>query len=180
MKFPKIFKNSKKQKIVEKIINDEELKIKFNYPEDKEIAKIVEDEIIRHKNIKQILRLKNELEDILNENTKNDFFEYDLIGHDSTGTYYYENIWFIDLLVTIYDYTDENRNPERKICCESILSDFYYFNVGFPDKVYADKFNYISDISDELYEKARLEEQRIKKKLYKFSDEYLEKRNKNY
>ena len=100
-----------------------------------------------------------------------------MVGHDCTGTYYYENIWFIDLLSTIYEYTDENKRAKRKICCEAILSDFYYFGVTFPDKVYADKFNYIENISDELYEKALLEEQRLKKKLYKFSNEYLEEIN---
>ena len=153
------------------------LKINFIYPEDEEIAKIVENEVLAHRNLKQILKIKNELEDILNENIKSGPFEYDLVGHDCTGTYYYENIWFIDLLSTIYEYTDENKRSRRKICCEAILSDFYYFGVTFPDKVYADKFNYIENISNELYEKAFLEEQRLKKKLYKFSDEYLEEVN---
>lgn len=177
MKLLKIFKDSKKQKRSQNVIDDEQLKINFIYPEDEEIAKIVENEVLAHRNLKQILKIKNELEDILNENIKPGPFEYDLVGHDCTGTYYYENIWFIDLLATIYEYTDENKRPRRKICCEAILSDFYYFGVTFPDKVYADKFNYIENISDELYEKALLEEQRLKKKLYKFSDEYLEEVN---
>ena len=177
MKLLEIFKNSKKQKTSQNVIDDEQLKINFIYPEDEEIAKIVENEVLAHRNLKQILKIKNELEDILNENIKPGPFEYDLVGHDCTGTYYYENIWFIDLLATIYEYTDENKRSRRKICCEAILSDFYYFGVTFPDKVYADKFNYIENISDELYEKALLEEQRLKKKLYKFSDEYLEEVN---
>lgn len=177
MKLLKIFKDSKKQKRSQNVIDDEQLKINFIYPEDEEIAKIVENEVLAHRNLKQILKIKNELEDILNENIKSGPFEYDLVGHDCTGTYYYENIWFIDLLATIYEYTDENKRSRRKICCEAILSDFYYFGVTFPDKVYADKFNYIENISDELYEKALLEEQRLKKKLYKFSDEYLEEVN---
>ena len=177
MKLLKIFKDSKKQKTFQNVIDDEQLKINFIYPEDEEIAKIVENEVLAHRNLKQILKIKNELEDILNENIKPGPFEYDLVGHDCTGTYYYENIWFIDLLSTIYEYTDENKRSRRKICCEAILSDFYYFGVTFPDKVYADKFNYIENISDELYEKALLEEQRLKKKLYKFSDEYLEEVN---
>lgn len=177
MKLSKIFKNSKEQKISEKVIDDEQLKIKFNYPEDEEIAKIVKNEVLKHKDLKQILKIKDELENILNENMKGQFFEYDLVGHDCTGTYYYENIWFIDLLATIYEHTDEKKRARRKICCEAILSDFYYFHVTFPNKVYADKFNYIENIPDELYEKARLEEQRLKKKLYKFSDEYLEETN---
>ena len=177
MKLLKIFKDSKKQKTSQNVIDDEQLKINFIYPEDEEIAKIVENEVLAHKNLKQILKIKNELEDILNENIKPGPFEYDLVGHDCTGTYYYENIWFIDLLSTIYEYTDENKRSRRKICCEAILSDFYYFGVTFPDKVYADKFNYIENISNELYEKAFLEEQRLKKKLYKFSDEYLEEVN---
>ena len=177
MKLLKIFKDSKKQKTSQNVIDDEQLKINFIYPEDEEIAKIVENEVLAHKNLKQILKIKNELEDILNENIKPGPFEYDLVGHDCTGTYYYENIWFIDLLSTIYEYTDENKRSRRKICCEAILSDFYYFGVTFPDKVYADKFNYIKNISNELYEKALLEEQRLKKKLYKFSDEYLEEVN---
>ena len=177
MKLLKIFKDSKKQKTFQNVIDDEQLKINFIYPEDEEIAKIVENEVLAHRNLKQILKIKNELEDILNENIKPGPFEYDLVGHDCTGTYYYENIWFIDLLSTIYEYTDENKRFRRKICCEAILSDFYYFGVTFPDKVYADKFNYIENISDELYEKALLEEQRLKKKLYKFSDEYLEEVN---
>ena len=177
MKLLEIFKNSKKQKTSQNVIDDEQLKINFIYPEDEEIAKIVENEVLAHRNLKQILKIKNELEDILNENIKPGPFEYDLVGHDCTGTYYYENIWFIDLLSTIYEYTDENKRAKRKICCEAILSDFYYFGVTFPDKVYADKFNYIENISDELYEKALLEEQRLKKKLYKFSDEYLEEVN---
>ena len=177
MKLLKIFKDSKKQKTFQNVIDDEQLKINFIYPEDEEIAKIVENEVLAHRNLKQILKIKNELEDILNENIKPGPFEYDLVGHDCTGTYYYENIWFIDLLATIYEYTDENKRFRRKICCEAILSDFYYFGVTFPDKVYADKFNYIENISDELYEKALLEEQRLKKKLYKFSDEYLEEVN---
>ena len=177
MKLLEIFKDSKKQKTSQNVIDDEELKINFIYPEDEEIAKIVENEVLAHKNLKQILKIKNELEDILNENIKPGPFEYDLVGHDCTGTYYYENIWFIDLLSTIYEYTDENKRSRRKICCEAILSDFYYFGVTFPDKVYADKFNYIKNISNELYEKAFLEEQRLKKKLYKFSDEYLEEVN---
>ena len=177
MKLLEIFKNSKKQKTSQNVIDDEQLKINFIYPEDEEIAKIVENEVLAHRNLKQILKIKNELEDILNENIKPGPFEYDLVGHDCTGTYYYENIWFIDLLATIYEYTDENKRFRRKICCEAILSDFYYFGVTFPDKVYADKFNYIENISDELYEKALLEEQRLKKKLYKFSDEYLEEVN---
>ena len=179
MKLPKIFKyfKIKRKESIEKLVDDEQLKIKFVYPEDKEIAKIVENEVLKHKALKQILKIKNELEDILNENIKPGPFEYDLVGHDCTGTYYYENIWFIDLLSTIYEYTDENKRSRRKICCEAILSDFYYFGVTFPDKVYADKFNYIENISDELYEKALLEEQRLKKKLYKFSNEYLEEIN---
>ena len=177
MKLLEIFKDSKKQKTSQNVIDDEQLKINFIYPEDEEIAKIVENEVLAHRNLKQILKIKNELEDILNENIKPGPFEYDLVGHDCTGTYYYENIWFIDLLSTIYEYTDENKRAKRKICCEAILSDFYYFGVTFPDKVYADKFNYIENISDELYEKALLEEQRLKKKLYKFSDEYLEEVN---
>lgn len=177
MKLLEIFKDSKKQKTSQNVIDDEQLKINFIYPEDEEIAKIVENEVLAHRNLKQILKIKNELEDILNENIKPGPFEYDLVGHDCTGTYYYENIWFIDLLAAIYEYTDENKRSRRKICCEAILSDFYYFGVTFPDKVYADKFNYIENISDELYEKALLEEQRLKKKLYKFSDEYLEEVN---
>lgn len=177
MKLLEIFKDSKKQKTSQNVIDDEQLKINFIYPEDEEIAKIVENEVLAHRNLKQILKIKNELEDILNENIKPGPFEYDLVGHDCTGTYYYENIWFIDLLSTIYGYTDRNKRSKRKICCEAILSDFYYFGVTFPDKVYADKFNYIENISDELYEKALLEEQRLKKKLYKFSDEYLEEVN---
>ena len=177
MKLLEIFKDSKKQKTSQNVIDDEQLKINFIYPEDEEIAKIVENEVLAHRNLKQILKIKNELEDILNENIKPGPFEYDLVGHDCTGTYYYENIWFIDLLATIYEYSDENKRFRRKICCEAILSDFYYFGVTFPDKVYADKFNYIENISDELYEKALLEEQRLKKKLYKFSVEYLEEVN---
>ena len=177
MKLLEIFKDSKKQKTSQNVIDDEQLKINFIYPEDEELAKIVENEVLAHRNLKQILKIKNELEDILNENIKPGPFEYNLVGHDCTGTYYYENIWFIDLLATIYEYTDENNRSRRKICCEAILSDFYYFGVTFPDKVYADKFNYIENISDELYEKALLEEQRLKKKLYKFSDEYLEEVN---
>ena len=177
MKLLEIFKDSKKQKTSQNVIDDEQLKINFIYPEDEEIAKIVENEVLAHRNLKQILKIKNELENILNENIKPGPFEYDLVGHDCTGTYYYENIWFIDLLATIYEYTDENKRSRRKICCEAILSDFYYFGVTFPDKVYADKFNYIENISDELYEKALLEEQRLKKKLYKFSYEYLEEVN---
>ena len=177
MKLLEIFKDSKKQKTSQNVIDDEQLKINFIYPEDEEIAKIVENEVLAHRNLKQILKIKNELEDILNENIKPGPFEYNLVGHDCTGTYYYENIWFIDLLATIYEYTDENKRSRRKICCEAILSDFYYFGVTFPDKVYADKFNYIENISDELYEKALLEEQRLKKKLYKFSNEYLEEIN---
>ena len=177
MKLLEIFKDSKKQKTSQNVIDDEQLKINFIYPEDEEISKIVENEVLAHRNLKQILKIKNELEDILNENIKPGPFEYDLVGHDCTGTYYYENIWFIDLLATIYEYTDENKRSRRKICCEAILSDFYYFGVTFPDKVYADKFNYIENISDELYEKALLEEQRLKKKLYKFSYEYLEEVN---
>ena len=177
MKLLEIFKDSKKQKTSQNVIDDEQLKINFIYPEDEEIAKIVENEVLAHRNLKQILKINNELEDILNENIKSGPFEYDLVGHDCTGTYYYENIWFIDLLSTIYEYTDGNKRSRRKICCEAILSDFYYFGVTFPDKVYADKFNYIENISDELYEKALLEEQRLKKKLYKFSNEYLEEIN---
>lgn len=177
MKLLEIFEDSKKQKTSQNVIDDEQLKINFIYPEDEEIAKIVENEVLAHRNLKQILKIKNELEDILNENIKPGPFEYDLVGHDCTGTYYYENIWFIDLLATIYEYSDENKRSRRKICCEAILSDFYYFGVTFPDKVYADKFNYIENISDELYEKALLEEQRLKKKLYKFSVEYLEEVN---
>ena len=177
MKLLEIFKDFKKQKTSQNVIDDEQLKINFIYPEDEEIAKIVENEVLAHRNLKQILKIKNELEDILNENIKPGPFEYNLVGHDCTGTYYYENIWFIDLLATIYEYTDENKRSRRKICCEAILSDFYYFGVTFPDKVYADKFNYIENISDELYEKALLEEQRLKKKLYKFSNEYLEEIN---
>ena len=177
MKLLEIFKDSKKQKTSQNVIDDEQLKINFIYPEDEEIAKIVENEVLAHRNLKQILKIKNELEDILNENIKPGPFEYDLVGHDCTGTYYYENIWFIDLLATIYEYTDENKRSRRKICCEAILSDFYYFGVTFPDKVYADKFNYIENVSDELYERALLEEQRLKKKLYKFSYEYLEEVN---
>ena len=177
MKLLEIFKDSKKQKTSQNVIEAEQLKINFIYPEDEKIAKIVENEVLAHRNLKQILKIKNELENILNENIKPGPFEYDLVGHDCTGTYYYENIWFIDLLATIYEYTDENKRSRRKICCEAILSDFYYFGVTFPDKVYADKFNYIENISDELYEKALLEEQRLKKKLYKFSYEYLEEVN---
>ncbi|WP_268872976.1 hypothetical protein [Leptotrichia massiliensis] len=36
------------------------------------------------------------------------------MGHDCTGTYYYENIWFIDLLATIYEYTDYEYTDEKR------------------------------------------------------------------
>ena len=70
MKLLEIFKDSKKQKTSQNVIDDEQLKINFIYPEDEEIAKIVENEVLAHRNLKQILKIKNELEDILNEKIK--------------------------------------------------------------------------------------------------------------
>ena len=63
MKLLKIFKDSKKQKTSQNVIDDEQLKINFIYPEDEEIAKIVENEVLAHKNLKQILKIKKELEE---------------------------------------------------------------------------------------------------------------------
>jgi len=114
MKLLEIFKDSKKQKTSQNVIDDEQLKINFIYPEDEEIAKIVENEVLAHRNLKQILKIKNELEDILNENIKPGPFEYDLVGHDCTGTYYYENIWFIDLLSQFMNIQTEIRDLEGK------------------------------------------------------------------
>jgi len=57
MKLPKIFKyfKIKRKESIEKLVDDEQLKIKFVYPEDEEIAKIVENEVLKHKTLKQIL-----------------------------------------------------------------------------------------------------------------------------
>ena len=51
MKLPKIFKyfKIKRKESIEKLVDDEQLKIKFVYPEDKEIAKIVENSALRNK-----------------------------------------------------------------------------------------------------------------------------------
>ena len=52
----------------------------------------------------------------------------DIIGSNHMGVYYYENIWIIELLMKMLEYS-ENSNKIRSIFILSILNDLFYFEI---------------------------------------------------
>ena len=81
------------------------------------------------------------------------------------GVYYYENIWIIELLMKILEYS-ENSNKIRSIFILSILNDLFYFEIEDNKNI---------DISE--FEK---EKTKIKEKLYKYSDDFFDELIKKY
>ena len=82
----------------------------------------------------------------------------DIIGSNHMGVYYYENIWIIELLMKMLEYS-ENSNKIRSIFILSILNDLFYFEIEDNKNI---------DISE--FEK---EKTKIKEKLYKYSDDFF-------
>ena len=89
----------------------------------------------------------------------------DIIGSNHMGVYYYENIWIIELLMKILEYS-ENSNKIRSIFILSILNDLFYFEIEDNKNI---------DISE--FEK---EKTKIKEKLYKYSDDFFDELIKKY
>ena len=89
----------------------------------------------------------------------------DIIGSNHMGVYYYENIWIIELLMKMLEYS-ENSNKIRSIFILSILNDLFYFEIEDNKNI---------DISE--FEK---EKTKIKEKLYKYSDNFFDELVKKY
>ena len=89
----------------------------------------------------------------------------DIIGSNHLGVYYYENIWIIELLMKMLEYS-ENSNKIRSIFILSILNDLFYFEIEDNKNI---------DISE--FEK---EKTKIKEKLYKYSDDFFDELIKKY
>lgn len=89
----------------------------------------------------------------------------DIIGSNHMGVYYYENIWIIELLMKMLEYS-ENSNKIRGIFILSILNDLFYFEIEDNKNI---------DISE--FEK---EKTKIKEKLYKYSDDFFDELIKKY
>ena len=89
----------------------------------------------------------------------------DIIGSNHMGVYYYENIWIIELLMKMLEYS-ENSNKIRSIFILSILNDLFYFEIEDNKNI---------DISE--FEK---EKRKIKEKLYKYSDNFFDELVKKY
>ena len=89
----------------------------------------------------------------------------DIIGSNHMGVYYYENIWIIELLMKMLEYS-ENSNKIRSIFILSILNDLFYFEIEDNKNI---------DISE--FEK---EKTKIKEKLYKYSDDFFDELIKKY
>ena len=89
----------------------------------------------------------------------------DIIGSNHMGVYYYENIWIIELLMKILEYS-ENSNKIRSIFILSILNDLFYFEIEDNKNI---------DISE--FEK---EKTKIKEKLYKYYDDFFDELIKKY
>ena len=89
----------------------------------------------------------------------------DIIGSNHMGVYYYENIWIIELLMKMLEYS-ENSNKIRSIFILSILNDLFYFEIEDNKNI---------DISE--FEK---EKTKIKEKLYKYSDDFFDELMKKY
>ena len=88
----------------------------------------------------------------------------DIIGSNHMGVYY-ENIWIIELLMKMLEYS-ENSNKIRSIFILSILNDLFYFEIEDNKNI---------DISE--FEK---EKTKIKEKLYKYSDDFFDELIKKY
>ena len=89
----------------------------------------------------------------------------DIMGSNHMGVYYYENIWIIELLMKMLEYS-ENSNKIRSIFILSILNDLFYFEIEDNKNI---------DISE--FEK---EKTKIKEKLYKYSDDFFDELIKKY
>ena len=89
----------------------------------------------------------------------------DIIGSNHMGVYYYEDIWIIELLMKMLEYS-ENSNKIRSIFILSILNDLFYFEIEDNKNI---------DISE--FEK---EKTKIKEKLYKYSDDFFDELIKKY
>ena len=78
-----------------------------------ELLDSVENEILKHKEnysenqIKELIEIFNEIINVKTENADNIGDRYiDAIGNDHSGTYFFENVWTIDLLIKILDASD--------------------------------------------------------------------------
>ena len=89
----------------------------------------------------------------------------DIIGSNHMGVYYYENIWIIELLMKMLEYS-ENSNKIRSIFILSILNDLFYFEIEDNKNI---------DISEFEKEKTKITE-----KLYKYSDDFFDELIKKY
>ena len=130
-----------------------------------ELLNSVENEILKHKEnysenqIKELIEIFNEIINVKTENADNIGDRYiDAIGNDHSGTYFFENVWTIDLLIKILENSSKNR--ARIIFCSSVLNDLYYFVLDD-----SDKFS-----KDEYWSEFR----KVKKLLYPYSDKFYD------
>ena len=130
-----------------------------------ELLNSVENEILKHKEnysenqIKELIEIFNEIINVKTENADNIGDRYiDAIGNDHSGTYFFENVWTIDLLIKILENSSKNR--ARIIFCSSVLNDLYYFVLDDSDKFSKDK--YWSEF------------RKVKKLLYPYSDKFYD------
>ena len=89
----------------------------------------------------------------------------DIIGSNHMGVYYYENIWIIELLMKMLEYS-ENSNKIRSIFILSILNDLFYFEIEDNKNIDISEFEIVNT--------------KIKEKLYKYSDDFFDELIKKY
>ena len=130
-----------------------------------ELLDSVENEILKHKEnysenqIKELIEIFNEIINVKTENADNIGDRYiDAIGNDHSGTYFFENVWTIDLLIKILENSIKNR--ARSIFCIASLNELYYFELG-----------YLKELSMEEWE---YERKKMKKLLYPYSDKFYD------
>ena len=130
-----------------------------------ELLDSVENEILKHKDnysenqIKELIEIFNEIINVKTENADNIGDRYiDAIGNDHSGTYFFENVWTIDLLIKILENSIKNR--ARSIFCIASLNELYYFELG-----------YLKELSMEEWE---YERKKMKKLLYPYSDKFYD------
>ena len=130
-----------------------------------ELLNSVENEILKHKEnysenqIKELIEIFNEIINVKTENADNIGDRYiDAIGNDHSGTYFFENVWTIDLLIKILENSIKNR--ARSIFCIASLNELYYFELG-----------YLKELSMEEWE---YERKKMKKLLYPYSDKFYD------
>ena len=130
-----------------------------------ELLNSVENKILKHKEnysenqIKELIEIFNEIINVKTENADNIGDRYiDAIGNDHSGTYFFENVWTIDLLIKILENSIKNR--ARSIFCIASLNELYYFELG-----------YLKELSMEEWE---YERKKMKKLLYPYSDKFYD------